>query len=334
MYDDYQIKKIFASIVLLSLILFLFYALIPFLGAILGSIVFYAIFNPLHKRLMHDYGIPKKVSAWLIIILSLLLIIAPIILVAGAVYSEVGTVRSNIGPLANYLGNYTPIASLPTINLADLASSEIGAIGSSAGHLLLSTASDVLSLALNLILLYFIFYYLLTSSDETRKKMMSLSPFNSRNTKQLITEFRNITTTAIVVSGIIAIVQGALITISFMFFGIPGAFFWGFIAAVFAFLPFVGPHLIWLPVFIIKILQHDYRVAVVFLILGIFISSLDGLLRPSLQKQMGNIHPLVSLVGVFAGVPIFGLLGIIIGPLLLSYLLLMLRMYREEYLND
>ena len=248
------------------------------------------------------------------------------------VYSEIGSARSNIDIAVSQINNITNLA--PSVDLDNLLNQEIGNIGGSMGKVLLNTAGNVWEMAINFIILYIFFYYLLVSSEESRKRAISLVPFNRKNTKKLITEFKNVTHTAIVVSGIIAVSQGALITLAFLAFKIPGAFFWGFMAAIFSFLPFVGPHLIWIPIFVIKLIQHDYTAAAIFLILGIFISSLDSFIRPALQKQMGNIHPLVSLVGVFAAVPIFGLLGIIIGPLLLSYLLLMMRMYREEYLDN
>jgi len=332
MYDDHQIKKVFASVVLFSLIAFLVYALLPYIGAIFGAVIMYVVFSPLYKKLVHEVGFSKGVSAVLIILGTLILVIIPSIFVIKTVYSEVMPAISNIDLLLENIQSLSNI--IPGIEFDKVVSQEIGSLGASTSGFVVNTASSLGGILVNMILLYFMFYYLLTLSDESKKKFISLSPFNRRNTHALVVEFKNVTHTTIVVSGIIALIQGAIISVSFMFFGIPGAFFWGFIAAIFSFLPFVGPHLIWIPIFILKLLQHDYSVAFVFLVIGIFLSSLDGIIRPPLQKEMGNIHPLVSLIGAFAGVPIFGLLGIIIGPLLLCYLLLMIRMYKEEYLDD
>jgi predicted PurR-regulated permease PerM len=332
MYDDHQIKKVFASIIILSLIVFLIYSLLPYLGAIFGAVIMYSIFSPLQKKLVHGYHISKGISAGLIIAGTLILVIIPSIYVIKTVYSEVSPALSNVGLV---LENIETLNNLvPGVDLDSMINQEISRLGASTGGFVFSTASSLFGLFVNMILLYFIFYYLLTLSDESKKKILALSPFNRRNTHQIALEFKTVTHTTLVVSGIIAVLQGTIIALSFMFFGIPGAFFWGFIATLFAFLPYLGPHLIWIPIFAIKIFQQDYSVALAFLIIGIIISSLDGVLRPPLQKQMGNIHPLVSLIGVFAGVSIFGLWGIIIGPLLLCYLLLMGKMYKEEYLDN
>jgi predicted PurR-regulated permease PerM len=84
---------------------------------------------------------------------------------------------------------------------------------------------------------------------------------------------------------------------------------------------------------IIQLVQQDYFTAVGILIGGVILSSIDNVLRPIIQDKVGRIHPLESLIGVIIGLNLFGLLGIIIGPLLISYVVLMAKMFNEEYLS-
>jgi predicted PurR-regulated permease PerM len=116
--------------------------------------------------------------------------------------------------------------------------------------------------------------------------------------------------------------------------GVEGAFLWGFVAVFLSFLPAVGATLIWIPAVIIQLIQQDYFIAVGILVGGIILSSVDNLLRPAIQNKVGSIHPLESIIGVIIGLNLFGLLGIVIGPLLISYVVLMAKMFNEEYLSE
>jgi len=136
-----------------------------------------------------------------------------------------------------------------------------------------------------------------------------------------------------VVSGIIAVIQGGLITIAFLIFGIKGAFFWGFVSAVLSFFPIIGPIIVWVPASIIEFASNNVKAGVGILIFGIIISSIDNFIRPFLQKKIGRMHPLTTLIGIFIGVPLLGLIGIIIGPLIISYAILTLKMFKEEYID-
>jgi predicted PurR-regulated permease PerM len=146
-----------------------------------------------------------------------------------------------------------------------------------------------------------------------------------------VQECKRVTYATIVATGLIALIQGILITLAFLVFDIQGAFFWGFITAFLSFLPVVGPTLIWLPGSVFLFIQHRIGAGIALMVWGILLTNIENFLRPMLQKRVGKIHPLISLIGVFIGIPLFGLLGIVIGPLLLSYFLLIIRMVREEY---
>jgi predicted PurR-regulated permease PerM len=96
----------------------------------------------------------------------------------------------------------------------------------------------------------------------------------------------------------------------------------------------VGPSIVWGPASLIMLLTQNYVAGIGILIFGLVLSNVDNFLRPFIQQQIGKMHPLISLIGIFIGIPIFGLLGLIIGPLLLSYFFLTLKMFREEYFKS
>ena len=157
-------------------------------------------------------------------------------------------------------------------------------------------------------------------------------PFNEENTATFIDEFSRIVRTTITSSGAVALAQGAILTITFLILKIQGAFLWGFIATILAFVPVFGSTLVWVPAAIIQLLEGD--AGIVILAAGLFVSVMDNFLRPIIQKKIGEIHPFLSLLGIVIGVSLFGLIGIVIGSLLLSYFLLTVKMFSKEYLSE
>ena len=122
---------------------------------------------------------------------------------------------------------------------------------------------------------------------------------------------------------------------SFAFFGIQGAFLWGSVAGILSFLPILGTSLIWIPASIVKFLQQDYVASIGIFATGILLILADNsFLRPVIQKKIGKIHPFQSLVGIVIGISLFGLVGVIFGPLLLVYLYLTIKMFSKEYISD
>jgi predicted PurR-regulated permease PerM len=188
--------------------------------------------------------------------------------------------------------------------------------------------------SIGLLIMYFLLYYILTEEDsDFVHKIYFAVPFNEENTTTLIDEFRKIVRTTIISSGAIALFQGTILTITFFILKIQGAFLWGFIATILAFVPVFGSTLVWVPATIIEFLLGNYTDGITILIVGIFIGVVDSFLRPIIQKKVGEIHPFLSLIGIVIGVSLFGLIGIIIGPVLISYFVLTVEMFSKEYLS-
>ena len=142
------------------------------------------------------------------------------------------------------------------------------------------------------------------------------------------------TTSTIIGTGLTAVVQGALLGLAFWVMGLPDAVFWGVVTMVVSIMPVVGSGLVWGPAAVILALDHRYAAAAGLALWGVIVvGNVDFVIRPMVFRRWAQIHPLVTLVGALAGLPYFGLLGLLIGPLALSYLFELIKMYREEYLT-
>ena len=121
-------------------------------------------------------------------------------------------------------------------------------------------------------------------------------------------------------------------TFGFWLVELPSPMFWGTVTAFASILPVLGSALVWLPGVLVLLLEDRYGAAVgLALVGGVVASNIDNVIRPLVYKRVSDIHPMITLIGAFAGVKYFGLLGVLLGPLAIAYLFELLRFYREEY---
>ena len=134
---------------------------------------------------------------------------------------------------------------------------------------------------------------------------------------------------------LVAMAQGIIALIGFLVFGVQAPFFWAVIVTIGSMIPFVGSLLGIVPVFILSLSGGNTFQAWGILLYGfIVVGATDNLFRLFVLKKLDNVHPLITLIGVIVGVPIFGFIGLIFGPLLISLFLIIVRMYKKEYAND
>jgi predicted PurR-regulated permease PerM len=189
-------------------------------------------------------------------------------------------------------------------------------------------------LALNLSIAFFGLYYLLLRPGHTWEAVRPYIPFSALNADKLQQRFNDVTISTLIGTGVTAAVQGLLVAIGFAVMGLPNAVFWGVFTVVVAILPVVGAGMVWGPGVLALVLDNRYGAAIALAVWGVIaVGGVDYLIRPMVFKRWAQIHPIVTLVGAVAGVPYFGILGLLIGPLALSYFFELIRMYREEYLG-
>jgi len=304
-------------------------ALSPFATGLIGIPVLYVCFMPVHGWLARHS--PPRLAATLVVLLALFLIVVPGVSFTGLIVTQAQQIASGVVK-SPFLGK---VAELHVRNfdigspLADLGSKVVSWIGSSAFGLI-GTATR---LVLNLTIALFGLYYLLLRPVETWAAVRPHIPFSAANTEILRLRFRNVTVSTIIGTGLVAAIQGTLVGVAFWAAGLSNAVFWGVVTMVFAILPVVGSGLVFGPAAVALALAGRWGWAIGMLLWGLLVvANVDYVVRPLVFKRWANIHPLITLIGALAGVPYFGLLGLLIGPLALSYFFELLRMYREEYL--
>lgn len=318
-----------AAILILLLGIGLGLTLLPFATGLIGGLVLYVVFSPIHEWLVKRRA-PRSASALLVVIIALILLVAPVVTFAGVVASQAQDIASGVirGPLLSRLSaiHIGPYALGP--KLAGLGEQVVTWIGTSAFGFI-GTATVM---GLNLSIALFITYYLMLTGPEVWTAVRPYIPFSPGSADLLRDRFRDVTTSTVIGTGLTALVQAVIVGGGFWLTGIPNALFWGVVTAVFAVLPIVGSGLIWGPGAVSLFLSGRYGAGIAMVLIGIIVvGNVDLLIRPAVFRRYAQIHPLVTLIGAIGGVGYFGLLGILIGPLAISYFFELIRIYRVEY---
>jgi len=338
-------KMALALLIIIILTAGIVYATLPYLNYFFGAFILYIIFRPLYHFFVKRGRIRTQFAAALVIIISIFVVLIPLFFLMSIIIGEVQQILLNQASIiasiqsgGQFLTHYLSRLDIPTGTLQTKIQERVMDIVSEAvnysSNFVLGSIQSLSHQSIGLMIMYFLLYYLLTGEDSAfARKVYVAIPFNEENTATLMDEFSRIVRTTITSSGAVALVQGAILTITFLIFNIQGAILWGFIATIVSFVPVFGSTLVWVPAVIIQFLLGDYTAAIGILATGLFISVIDNILRPVIQKKVGEIHPFLSLLGIVIGVSLFGLIGIVIGPLLLSYFLLTIEMFSREYLS-
>ncbi|MBA3444339.1 MAG: AI-2E family transporter [Gemmatimonadales bacterium] len=325
-------KRDRAAFLIFMLGLGLAYALWPFSTGLIGAPVLYVMFAPIYRWLA-GRGMKPGLAAGLVVLLGIFLILGPGLSFLGVVANEAQDMASGVirSPLLTRLrelriGSYDVGAQIES-----LGSSLVNWVGTSAVGLI-GTATR---LGIQLTIAFFGLYYLLQSPDSAWKQVRPFIPFSGRNAEILRERFRDVTISTLIGTGLTASIQGLLVGLAFWITGIPNALFWGVVTVIVAILPVVGSALVWGPGVMHLALDGRYGMAIGLALWGaVVVGNIDNVIRPMVFRRWAQIHPFITIIGAFAGIQYFGLLGLLIGPLAISYFFELIRMYREEYLED
>jgi predicted PurR-regulated permease PerM len=321
-----------AALIVFALAAALLWAIFPYLTGIIGIPVLAVLFAPIHNWMIRR-GFPEAPTALAVTLFGAIVVIVPILAFAGLLINEAQQVAANVlkSPILERLQSIQ-IRGIPIgPRIAEVGGNIVAAIGANAFGLV-GTATR---LALNLTISFFGLYYVLKyPGEDPWKNALPYVPFSRKNAEKLGKRFKDVTVSTVIGTGVTAMLQGALLGLSFWVVGLPNAFFWSVVTAALAILPVVGSGLVWGPAAVILALQGRPVAGILLALWGIaVVGSVDNFIRPVIYRRYAEVHPLITLIGAIAGVSHFGLLGLLIGPLALSYLFELVRMYREEYLE-
>jgi len=317
-----------AAALILALAVAIALALTPFLSGLLGAAVLYVIFvNP--YRWLARLTKPG-VSASVVLVVALAIIALPVTWLIGIVIDQAPDALRRV----QESNAFARIAQLRvgTYQVGAEIAKASGTLVSWLSSQLISFAGGAASAALNIVIAFFGLYYLLRSGPQMWAAARSYIPFSAPTADALADRFFGVTRATLLGTALVSVSQGTVIGVGFAIVDLPNPLFWAVVTAFASVLPVLGSGLVWLPAVFILLAQGRYGAAILLVVIGAGIASnIDNIIRPVIYKKVSNIHPMITLVGAFAGVRYFGLVGILLGPLAIAYLFELLGFYRAEY---
>lgn len=324
------IRQIFIVILMVIMGGLIFRELLPYFSGVLGAITMYVLMRGWMIRLVRK-GWNANVAATLLCVVSFVGILVPIsgllLLLGNKIGNAVQNSEKVIGAIKTQVSTYESRFGY------DLASQiDVGAISGWISSNLQSFAGGTFNVFIAIGLMYFILFYLFTDRRMIKNSVGGYIPVSKDNLKVIGDEISVMVRSNALGIPLVAIVQGVVALIGFFIFGVQDPFFWFIIVTIGSMIPFVGTLLGIIPVFILEITTGHTFTAWGILIYGlVVVGSSDNIIRLYVMKKIDNVHPLITLIGVIVGVPLFGFIGLIFGPLLISLFLVIVSIYRKEY---
>ncbi|MBU0894357.1 MAG: AI-2E family transporter [Nanoarchaeota archaeon] len=327
-------KKALVMGILLVLLVLSFFLLKPILIPMIVAFILAFIFNPVYNMFYKIFK-SKNISASLICLILLFLIILPIWFLTPIVIDQ----SFKIYLAAQQMDFVTPLKGIfPSLFASEQFSAEIGSILHSfftkTTNSLVNELSQIIfnfpTLLLQFSVVFFTFFFVLRDKDKVIDYIKTLLPFSKDVETKMFESSKGITTSLIYGQIIVGIIQGIIVGVGLFIFSVPNSLFLTLLAILGGILPIIGTTLVWVPVVIYLFIAGNTFSAIGVLLFGIFSSTIDNVIRPLIVSKRTNIHPVVVLIGMIGGLFLFGVLGFILGPLILSYLLILLDTYRKN----
>ncbi|MEK6850713.1 MAG: AI-2E family transporter [Nanoarchaeota archaeon] len=308
--SNQEVRKYIFWVILVLLFVLSFWVIKPFITALISAFILAYLIEPLHKKI--SLKLNNKFSAIVCVIIILGIIIIPLLIVTGAIINQI-SFSENI----NFNSISKHISAFSFLNNLDLNSLKTKALS-----ILLSLITSIISylpyLIISILITLLGTYYILINWNFLSSTLEALLPF--KNKKAMRKEISGITQNIVHGYLLIAILEFIVAAIGFYIAGTKAFILLACLIALFAFIPGIGPGMVWIPTLIYYIFNQNYFSAAIVLITGLTISILiETILLGKIIGKKSNISPFIFLLGVLGGVPIFGIFGFIIGPLILVY---------------
>lgn len=331
--DNERIKQVSFLLIIVLLAYVLFRELYTFFPGFLGAITMYILSRKYMFRLVEDRKWKKNLAAALLMFMSFIIILLPFGVLINMLTNKISYAVTHSSEL---------IAGLKTVNDRIHSSTNIDVLSQVRlerlqGYLT-SVLPGLLGATFNILtaiaILYFILYFMLVKGREMEAWLYEYIPLKDENVLRLGTEFHKLVIANAVGIPLIAIIQGIISLVGYFIFQVPQPFFWFAVTCFTAMLPVVGAAAVYVPMGIYLIATNMTWQGIGVLVYGFaVVGTSDNLFRFILAKRIGDVHPLITIFGVLIGVNLFGFIGLIFGPLLISMFILLLDIYSNEFLT-
>ena len=332
--NEESYRRTITSIILIVLMVLAFFILKPILlASILGAILAF-IFMPVYRWLNSKIKY-KNLSAFILCGLLILIIVLPFwfltpIFIDQSIKIYLASQQADfVTPLKTIFPSLFASEEF-SLEFATILQSFVTGIANSGVNAFSKLILDFPVLLLQSLVVFFTFFFILRDKEEFISYLKSLLPFSEEVQKKLFKQTKEITFSVLYGQVIIGLLQGIIVGIGFFIFGVPNALLMTLLAGIAGIFPVIGTTIIWLPVAGYLLISGNTFSAIGVAVFGILSSVIDNLLKPIIVSRRTQMHSSLILFGMIGGLFLFGIIGFILGPLVLAYLLILIEVYRNK----
>ena len=331
LYKENKYKFVLISF-LIILGLILFKELRVYMSSFLSAATLYVLLKGQMTILVEKWKFRKGLAATLLTLEALLFFLIPLTGIAFLVIDTVTGITIDPREIIDSINNFTQMLE-DKLEFQIFTPDNLSSLPKIGGNILQSLGSGIYSLLINSIFSMFILFYMLLNYDDFAKMVREILPLREENKQILEEETKSIIQANAIGIPVLAIIQGVFAYLGYMFFGIDNAILYAVMTGFATIIPVLGTTLVWIPLSVGILLSGDIAYGIGMTLYGFFIiGGVDNVARLLLQKVIADIHPLITILGVIIGIPMFGFWGVIFGPLLLSLFVLFFNMYRHDFI--
>lgn len=325
------IRQILLLLIIILLGTILFWQLQSFIPALLGSYTMYVLLKKYMYILTGKYKWKKSWAAALLMFISFLVILLPIVLLINMMSSKVNFALQHssevLSAIEKYIHTYEDRYSIQILSGTNI--DQLTNWGTQTLPRVLGATFNSLT---TIAIMYFILYFMLAEGRRMEANLHEWIPLKDENTLLLRRETNSLVYSNAIGIPLIALLQGLLGLIGYLILGVKEPLFWFLVTCLASMIPVVGATLAYVPVAILFFANDMNIKGIIMLAYGFgVISTLDSVFRFWLQKKIGDVHPLITAFGVIIGLSLFGFIGLIFGPILISLFILLIRIYANEF---
>ena len=325
------------QLLILSLLLLLIYLVIKelylFLPGLLGALTLYILSRASYFQLVFNRKWKKGRAAGLFIFYYLLLLGFPIFLAITLISPKINAFLNNPTTIIND-AKASLVAIQDKMGFKFLSENSLSESLNKLSAFIPTIINSTATLISNLAIMLFVLYYMLYHGREIERYLSRIIPLKQENINTLASETKIMVKANALGIPLISIIQGLTATLGYFIFGVKEFALWGFITGVFAFFPVIGTMIVWIPLVLYMYATSNTWQATGLLLYSLIVTgNMDYLARITLLKRMGNVHPVITILGVIVGLGLFGFIGLIFGPLLVNYILVLFDIYMNEFID-
>lgn len=328
------LKQIILLLLITVIGITLLWQLQYFIPGLLGGITFYILTRQFFFRLTKIHKWKRWLAAIVMIVIVALIFLVPVWLMVQLLLPKFNYAFSHTKEIVDQ--SQKIIATVKSyIPQTQISAEQIQAVLQKLAIVVPGFLNATVGLLANFVTALFLLYFMLLAGQKMEHQVAMLLPMNEKNINALWKETRTMVVSNAIGIPLLIFCQAGIATLGYFIFGIEQPIVWGVLTGVASIIPVIGTMIVWVPICLMLFLSGEIGSGIgLLLYCGIIVSNIDNVLRFTLMKRIGDVHPLITVFGVIVGLKLFGIMGLIFGPLLISYFFILIKIYRLEFSRE